>query len=192
MDRRAIDKLLTSIGFVLSIFFFAAAGLLQWGHTFAANTVTTQLQAQNIFFPEAGSPGFTAEEFPDLQQWGGQQVTTGEQARGYADKYIWVHMKGAAKAVTGTEATYSEVSGTYMAMSKDPNADPAQVQAYAGLRQTLFMGNTLRGLLLNAYAFWQLGVIALYAAIAAAVGGVIMLILTVLGLAHSRREVQAV
>ena len=77
MDRRAIDKLLTSIGFVLSIFFFAAAGLLQWGHTFAANTVTTQLQAQNIFFPEAGSPGFTAEEFPDLQQWGGQQVTTG-------------------------------------------------------------------------------------------------------------------
>lgn len=188
MNRKSIDKLLTSIGFVLSIFFFAAAGLLQWGHTFAANTVTTQLQAQNIFFPAAGSPGFGAGEFPDLQQWAGQQVTTGEQARGYADKYIWVHMKAAAKAVTGEESTYSEVSGAYMAMSKDPAADPAEVAKYAGLRQTLFMGNTLRGLLLNAYAFWQLGVIALYAAIAAAAGGVLMLILTILGLAHLRRE----
>ena len=120
MNRKSIDKLLSSIGLVLSIFFFAAAGLLQWGHSFAANTVTTQLQAQNIFFPEAGSEGFSAEEFPNLQQWGGQQVTTGEQARGYADKYIWVHMKGAAKAVTGKESTYSEVSGMYMKMSKDP------------------------------------------------------------------------
>ena len=187
MNRKSIDKLLTSIGLVLSIFFFAAAGLLQWGHSFAANTVTTQLQAQNIFFPEAGSEGFTAEEFPDLQQWGGQQVTTGEQARGYADEYIWVHMKGAAKAVTGKEATYSEVSGTYMKMSKDPAADQAEVAKYAGLRQTLFMGNTLRGLLLYGYAFATIGTIAGIAAVAAYAGGVLLLILGATGLWHARR-----
>jgi hypothetical protein len=187
MERKALDKLLTSIGAVLTVFLFAAAGLLQWGHSFAASTVTTQLQAQNIFFPAAGAPGFTADEFPDLQKWGGQQVTTGEQARGYADKYIWVHMKAAAKAVTGKEATYSEVSGQYMAMTKDPTADPTKVAAYGNLRQTLFMGNTLRGLLLNAFAFWQLGTIALYAAIAAAAAGVVMLVLTVLGMGHIKR-----
>jgi hypothetical protein len=42
-------------------------------------------------------------------------------------------------------------------------------------------------MLLNAYAFWQLGQIALYAAIAAFTGAALMLILTVLGFLHLRR-----
>ena len=48
-------------------------------------------------------------------------------------------------------------------------------------------GTTLRGLLLNAYAFWQIGHIALYAAIAAFVGGAIFLVLAILGFLHMRR-----
>ena len=56
-----------------------------------------------------------------------------------------------------------------------------------GQRTTLFMGETLRGLLLNAYAFWQLGQIAMYAAYAASIGGVLMLFLSILGFAHIRR-----
>ena len=49
------------------------------------------------------------------------------------------------------------------------------------------MGNTLRGMLLQAYAFGTLGVIASYAAIAAFAGGLIMLILSIAGLFHIRR-----
>jgi hypothetical protein len=41
--------------------------------------------------------------------------------------------------------------------------------------------------LLNAYAFWQIGQIALYAAIAAFAGGVIFLVLSILGFLHMRR-----
>jgi hypothetical protein len=52
---------------------------------------------------------------------------------------------------------------------------------------TVFRGTTLRGLLLNAYAFWQIGQIALYAAIAAFVGGVAFLVLSILGFVHMRR-----
>ncbi len=51
----------------------------------------------------------------------------------------------------------------------------------------VFQGTTLRGLLLNAYAFWQIGQIALYAAIAAFVGGAIFLVLAILGFLHIRR-----
>ena len=53
--------------------------------------------------------------------------------------------------------------------------------------ETVFQGTTLRGLLLNAYAFWQIGQIALYAAIAAFVGGIIFLVLSILGFLHMRR-----
>ena len=51
----------------------------------------------------------------------------------------------------------------------------------------VFQGTTLRGLLLNAYAFWQIGQIALWGAIAAFVGGAIFLVLAILGFLHMRR-----
>ena len=53
--------------------------------------------------------------------------------------------------------------------------------------ESVFQGTTLRGLLLNAYAFWQIGQIALYAAIAAFVGGGIFLVLSIIGFLHMRR-----
>ena len=64
--------------------------------------------------------------------------------------------------------TYSEVSGQYIAQCSDPaQAKGAACQQLSGLRQTMFMGDTLRGLLLYGYAFATIGTIAGYAAIAA-------------------------
>jgi hypothetical protein len=83
--------------------------------------------------------------------------------------------------------TYSEVSGEYLKAAKDPNADPKAVAALGELRQSLFMGNTLRGLLLNAYAFGTMGTIALYAGIAALIAAALLLVLAVLGLRHAKQ-----
>ena len=74
-----------------------------------------------------------------------------------------------------------------MGMLRDPSVDPIELQRYSDLRDSLFMGNTLRGMLLEAYAFGTLGVIAGYSAIAALVGGVMMLLLSIAGLIHLRR-----
>jgi len=63
----------------------------------------------------------------------------------------------------------------------------AETANLMGQRTSLFMGETLRGLLLYSFAFWQIGQIAMYAAWAAAAGGLLMLILTLLGFAHLRR-----
>jgi hypothetical protein len=51
----------------------------------------------------------------------------------------------------------------------------------------VFRGETLRGLLLNAYAFGTMGTIAGIAAIAAYIAAMVMLLLSSLGLAHARR-----
>jgi hypothetical protein len=53
--------------------------------------------------------------------------------------------------------------------------------------QTVFRGTTLRSMLLEAYGFWQLGQIALYAAIASFTGAALILILSIAGLFHGRR-----
>ena len=51
----------------------------------------------------------------------------------------------------------------------------------------MFKGETLRGLLLNAYAFGTMATLAGIAAIVTFVGAGVMLLLSLLGLLHSRK-----
>ena len=185
MKRRTFDRIVTFVGFGVAIIFLLGAALLNWGSSFAKQSVTDQLSNQNIAFPAVEA--MPAETKDQLAKWANKQVTTGEMARDYADLYIWEHMKASAQAVIGKPATYSEVSGQYMALVRSGKGDPAEIAKLGDLRQTLFMGNTLRGMLLQAFAFWQLGLIAGYASLALLVGGVVMLLLSIAGLLHLRR-----
>ena len=185
MKRKNFDKIVTAVGFGLTVFLFVAAGLLNWGASFAQDSVRSQLENQNIAFPAAEAmPEATKDQ---LAKWANMQVVTGEMARDYSDLYIWEHMKGSSIAAVGKPATYSEVSGMYMGLVRGGSTDTAQIAKLGELRQTLFMGNTLRGMLLEAYAFGTMGVIAGYGAIAALVGGLVMLLLSIAGLLHIRR-----
>jgi len=185
MNRKNFDKIVTAVGFGLTVFLFVAAGLLNWGASFAQDSVKSQLENQNIAFPAAEAmPEATKDQ---LAKWANMQVVTGEMARDYSDLYIWEHMKGSSIAAVGKPATYSEVSGMYMGLVRGGSSDTAQIAKLGDLRQTLFMGNTLRGMLLEAYAFGTMGVIAGYGAIAALVGGLVMLLLSIAGLLHIRR-----
>ena len=176
MRRRTFDLILTGVGLVLTIVLLVAGILLTWGYSFAHGQVHDQLAAQQIYFPPAGSPALADPKIgPYLNQYAGEQLTTGKQAQAYADHFIAVHL--------------SEVAGgkTYAQVSAAAQADPSNVQLKAQA-QTLFQGETLRGLLLNAYAFDTVATIALYAAIAAYIGAAAMLILTILGFVHLRRS----
>lgn len=196
MKRRTIDRIVSLIGLGLSVFLFVTAGLLNWGYNFADKSVSEQLAAQKITFPAADSESFKSLAEVDraaIEPFAGEQLTTGEQAKAYADHYIGAHVKGIAGG-----KTYSEVSGAALAASAASKADPANTELAAnaatlmGQRQSLFMGETLKGLLGYSYAFWQLGQIAMYAMWAALAGGVIMLILSILGFMHLRRTPESV
>lgn len=191
MKRRTIDRIVSLIGLGLSLFLFVAAGLLYWGFTFADQNVKDQLSAQNITFPTADSDSFKALPKDDreaMEPFAGAKMTTGEQAMAYAQHYIGVHVKNVAGG-----KTYSEVSGAALAASAQSKADPtntelaSQAATLMGQRQALFMGETLKGLLGNAYAFWKMGQIAMYAAWAAGASAIVMLILSILGFMHLRR-----
>jgi hypothetical protein len=185
MKRKNFDKIVTAVGFGITVILFVGAGLLNWGASFAQDSVKNQLDNQNISFPAAEAmPEATRAQ---LAKWSEMKVTTGEMARDYSDLYIWEHMKGSSIAAVGKPATYSEVSGMYMGLTRGGSTDTAQIEKLGALRETLFMGNTLRGMLLTAYAFGTLGVLAGYGAIAALAGGVVMLLLSIAGLIHIRR-----
>ena len=99
-----------------------------------------QLSEQKIAFPPKGSPGFDAKTYPGLQKYAGQAVDNGPKAKAYADEYIKVHLKEVADG-----KTYSEVSTLSRANPND--------EKLAGQVQTLFRGETLRGLLLNVWGW---------------------------------------
>jgi len=191
MKRRTFDRIVSFVGLGLSVFLLVAAGLLNWGANFTSNEVKTQLEQQKIVMPDKESAGFKAlseEAQTKLAPFSNLPLTTGKQAQAYADFYIGSHLKGIAGG-----KVYSEVSGMALAAAAKSKAEPANAVLAAdaanlmGQRTTLFMGETLRGLLLYSFAFWQIGQIAMYASWAAALGGLLMLILTLLGFAHLRR-----
>jgi hypothetical protein len=184
--RATFDKVTSWAGLLLVAVLLVAGGLLTWASTFVGNEVHDQLSAQHITMPttKTGLAELPAADRAALEKYAGQQLTTGPQAKAYANHYILVHMNEASKG-----QTYSEVSGQYIQQcASDPKAAATQTcQDLGGLRQTLFMGDTLRGLLLYGYAFATIGTIAGYAAIAAFVGAGLLIVLVALGFWHSRR-----
>ena len=178
--RATLDKLISWTGLLLAVVLLVAGGLLTWASSFAGGQVHDQLAMQDITMP-AKAQLETKAQHEALDKYAGQKMTTGPQAKAFADHYILVHMNAA-----GGGKTYEEVSGEFIQLSDAEKASP-DGQKLAGLRQTLFMGNTLRGELLTAYAFGTLGTIAGYAAIASFVGAALLLVLGGLGLVHAKR-----
>lgn len=175
VERKAIDKVFILLGSAAALTLVVVGALAWYGYQFATTMVTDQLSAQRIYFPEKDSAAFAALPEADQAEVGrfaGQQLTTGEQAKVYANNYIGAHLQK-----IGGGKTYSEVSEAAM-------ADPTN-EKLAAQKATLFQGETLRGMLLGTgYAFWTFGMIAKYVAIAAFVGAVVMAVLVLLGKGH--------
>jgi hypothetical protein len=175
MRRKTFDALLTTGGLLIAAVLLIAGGLLTWAHSFVDNQVKTQLSQQQIFFPEAGSKAISDPKIaPYLTKYAGQQLTTGAQAEAYANHFIAVHLEG-----IGGGKTYAQLSTQAQA-----NPDDAKLAATVN---TMFKGETLRGLLLNGYAFWKMGEIAMIAAIASFIGAGVLFVLAILGFWHLRR-----
>ena len=177
MRRRTFDALATGAGLLLAVVLLVAGGLLVWGHSFVTDEVHNQLVAQKIVFPAAGSPEIKALPAADaaaMTAYAGQTMTTGAQAETYADHFIAVHL-----VKIGGGKTYAQLSAASLAQPNNA--------ALAGQVQTVFRGETLRGMLLNAYGFWKMGQIMLIAAIVAFAAAGLMLILSGLGIWHLRR-----
>jgi len=178
--RATLDRLISGTGLLLAAVLVVAGGLLTWASAFVGNQVHDQLAMQGITMP-AKAQLETKAQHAALDKYAGQKMTTGPQAKAFADHYILVHMNAA-----GGGKTYEEASSEFLQLTDAQKASP-DGQQLGQLRQTLFMGNTLRGLLLNGYAFAKMGTIAGYAAIASFVGAGLFFLLGILGLVHARR-----
>jgi hypothetical protein len=194
--RRTIDTVLIAAGVVVTIVLAVAGVLLTWGSNFADDYVGDELSSQNIFFPDAAS--LEEQGRDDLVQYADEQVTTGAEAEAYAS-FINGHLEGIADGMT-----YAELGGPQgeareaLAAAQEAGEDEATiaelqgtVDEITGQRDSLFRGETLRGLLLSTFAWSTIGRIAGIAAIAAFVAAAAMAVLVILGIVHRVRSSHA-
>jgi predicted lipid-binding transport protein (Tim44 family) len=175
MRRKVFDVLASLGGLVVVVMLVVAGGLAMWGYSFANSSVHTQLAQQQIAFPAKGSEALASPEIgPYLNKYAGQNLTTGAQAKAYADHFIAVHL------------SEMPLGGVYSKVSAASRANPNDAKLAAEV-QTSFQGTTLRGLLLEAYAFSVFATIALWAGIASFVLAALLLILVGFGFWHARR-----
>ena len=157
--RRNSHALLAAVSAALAAVLLIAGGLLLWGSAYVHNTVQSQLAAQQITFPPAAAfahpkagTEITPSMIPSVSQYAGQQLLTGQQAEAYADHFIAVHI-----ASMGGGKTYSQLSAASLA--QPDNTTLANTVA------TVFKGETLRSMLLNAYGWWKVSQITYIAAL---------------------------
>lgn len=196
MTRKKLD-LIFSIGGVLITLLLVVLGLvLRNQANFAKSYVHDQMSAQQISFTPAAGLSDDEKKASCLVKNAGKPLTSGKQAECYANEYIGRHVG----EVNGGK-TYSQTSGesraaraaAEKALAADPEAQAskdldAAAKTLAGKTDTLFKGETLRGLLLTSYGFSIFGERAGQAASLAFVAALILLAASVAGFLHARRK----
>ena len=194
LKRRTIDSILVAFGAVMTVALLVAGALLMWGANFSSDYVNDELSSQNISFPPAAA--LEEEGRTDLLKYAGESVNTGPEAEAYAgfiDGHLANIAGGATYADLGTPEREAKAAVETAIADGADDGTVAELQgeadAISAQRNTLFKGETLRGLLLSAFAWATVGQIAGYAAIGAFIAGGVMLVLVLLGLRHHHKVV---
>jgi hypothetical protein len=171
--NKAIRWRIITLQSILVLVLAGASGFLIFEGNFATTMIQDQLSAQSVSFPGAdqiktGGALDPAEFSQEIRDQAGKQVVDGNQARIYANDFLGKHLQtvagGSTYATIGTKI--SAANAALAAASKtDPNYAKLQanVATLNGQRDTLFKGETLRSMLLNAYGWWTIGVYTTYA-----------------------------
>jgi hypothetical protein len=170
-----IDRLVSWSGAVVAAVLLLVGAAAIFGGSFALQNVKDRLEPENISFPPAAA--MTAEEMTEVGDFAGQKVDTGSEAEAFS-RYIGGHLKE-----VNNGATYSETS----AAARAEGISEKKAAELSGMADTLFKGETLRAILLNAYGWWTVGQITLWVGFGAVIAGFALAVLAALGFRHSRK-----
>ena len=166
-----------SLQAILVLVLAFVAGFLFWANSFTTGYVHDQLVAQKISFPPASEikagGALDPAEFPaSIRQYAGTSLDTGDKAKEYANNFIGKHLESVGKDPTtgqvvkdanGDPLTYSTM-GTYISQRQAAGAPASVITTLQAERSTMFQGEMLRGTLLNAWGWSQVGLYAGWAA----------------------------
>lgn len=178
MERKTWDQLVSTAALVIAVVLVLVGATAIYGGNFGRDNVTDRLAPEKVQFPPYEA--MTPEEQTEVGDFAGQQVVDGVQAEGYA-RYIQGHLAGVNEGMT-----YAETSSA----AREEGLDPEVAAELQGKADTLFKGETLRAILLNAYGWWTVATIAMFAGWVMVAAGIVLLIFAILGFRHAKRSDQ--
>ena len=184
IDRKLLDRLISWTGALMALAMIALGGAAIYGGSFALDNVRDRLAPQNISFPPADAMS-DFDKSEGLTAFAGEKVDTGVEAEAFS-RYIGGHL-----AEVNMGATYSETSSASRAYAAEVGEDPTPAEAakmaeFQGKVDTLFRGETLRGMLLNAYGWWTVGQITVWVGYGMVALGLILALFSALGFRHAK------
>ena len=189
MKRRTLDLLFSIGGVGLAGLLLIIGVVMSSNANFSEKYVTDQLKEQKITFKAADKLTDEEKQAPCLVEYAGQALTTGKQAECYANEFIGLHVK-----TSGKGKTYAEIGDDQTALRAQiaaaggaANAPELQKQLtdLTATRETVFKGETLRGILLTSYGFSELGNKADQAASVIFLGVILLTALSIAGFVHA-------
>ena len=193
MKRRTLDIMFSVGGLVLAGLLVAIGVVLTSNANFANNYVRDQLSQQNITFKSADALTDEEKQADCLVQYAGQKLTTGKQAECYANNFIGLHLKSIAGGQTYADLGEPQSRLRAQVTEARENNDPAlaglqdQLDEITTQRDTVFKGETLRGLLLTSYGFSEFGTKAAQGATVAYIAAAVLALLSIAGFIHAYR-----
>jgi hypothetical protein len=175
MDRKTWDRLVSSAAAVVAVALIVLGGMAIYGGQFGRNSVRDRLVPEKVAFPPVSA--MTPQEQAEVGNYAGQVVDTGPEAEAFS-RYIAGHL-----AEVNDGKTYSETS----AAARQPDLDPKTAADLQAKADVLFKGEMLRSILLNAYGWWTVATLALWAGLAMIIAGVALGVLAALGFRHAAK-----
>jgi hypothetical protein len=189
ISRSLLDRIVSITGAIMAFALVALGAAAIYGGSFALSNVRDRLSPQKIAFPPAEAMS-DFDKSEGLTAFAGQGVDTGIEAEAFS-RYIGGHL-----AEVNEGATYSETSSASRAYAAEVGEDPtaaesAKMGELSGQVDTLFRGETLRGMLLNAYGWWTVGQITLWVGFGMVATGLLLALFAALGFRHAKKVRQA-
>ena len=185
LDRRLMDRLISWTGALMALALVALGAAAIYGGSFALDNVRDRLEPQNISFPPAEALS-DYDKSIGLTQFAGEKVDTGTEAEAFS-RYIGGHLTDINEGKTYSE-TSSESRAYAAEVGEDPTAaEQAKMDELNGKVQTLFRGETLRAILLNAYGWWVVGSITLWVGYGAIAVGIVLALFAFFGFRHAKK-----
>lgn len=194
MKRRTLDILFSAGGLALAVLLLVLGLVMKANADFAENYVHDQLSEQKITFKAADALTEEEKQSDCLVEYAGALLSSGKQAECYANEFIGLHLSETAGGKTYAEmgtvqsdlraqiATATKAGDTAKVTDLNKQLSDANSQ-----RETLFKGETLRGLLLTSYGFSEFGVKGRQVEVVAFIVAGLLLVLSLAGFAHALR-----
>jgi hypothetical protein len=195
MQRRTLDIIFSAGGMALAALLLIVGLVMTSNANFAKSYVHDQLVQQKITFTKASALKAEEKKSACLVKYAGQELTTGKQAECFANEYVGLHLKSIPNTSGKTYAQLGDVQTDLRAQIAD--ATKNNPVAVAGLtkqladvtsaRETVFKGETLRGLLLTSFGFSVLGTKGGQVALVCYLVAGLLFLLSIAGFVHAFR-----